>query len=120
MRHPSIFRPSCAAAATLGILLLTACDEPLSSPEESERISPEGIAASTLSPEEHIDYGDTYYLADVVQQGSTVVNSDVPIVDPVTGVETTEWTVEHDTEYQRVEGGYDAYGNAIQTMVQLG
>jgi hypothetical protein len=55
-------------------------------------------------------------MVDVVQQGSTVYQTTLPVIDPVTGVSATTWTVEHETETQRLEAGYDALGRAIQVL----
>lgn len=103
----------------LAAFLISGCDAPPDLVEPTDRLAPAGPSASTLSPEEDIDEGDTYYLADVVQEGSAVVTSDVPIMDPITGVETTEWTVEHETEYQRVEGGMTATAERFRRWCRL-
>ncbi|HEX8393236.1 MAG TPA: hypothetical protein VF665_12900 [Longimicrobium sp.] len=57
-------------------------------------------------------------MLDVVQQGSTTYETTTPVIDPVTDVPTTVWTVEHETETQRVESGYDALGRTIQVLLE--
>ncbi|HEX6368109.1 MAG TPA: hypothetical protein VF006_04190 [Longimicrobium sp.] len=65
-----------------------------------------------------IDQSDTYYLSEVVQTGSTEVTSSLPITDPETGAVSYTKTWQHQTEVQRVEGGYDYYGRIIQVLDQ--
>ncbi|HEX6368111.1 MAG TPA: alpha/beta hydrolase [Longimicrobium sp.] len=65
-----------------------------------------------------IDQGDTYYLTEVWQEGSTEVNSSLPITDPETGAVSYTKTWQHQPELQRVEGGYDYYGRIIQVLDQ--
>lgn len=95
----------------------TACDE---LPDGNPLIGPDGggASASYYAMDPDIDPGDTYYLAEVHQEGSTTIESPAPITDPVTGAVSYQMTVQHEPETQRVEGGYDYQGRIIQVLDQ--
>ncbi|MBW3571004.1 MAG: hypothetical protein KY467_07850 [Gemmatimonadetes bacterium] len=96
--------------------LAGACDD---LPNDNPLIGPGNAGASAnYQPDPEINPADTYYLAEVYQEGSTTIESQTPITDPVTGAVSYEFTVRHEPETQRVEGGYDYYGRIIQVLDQ--
>lgn len=112
---PSRFRPG-RLVLVLACALVGACDDlrndtPLVGPGNA------GPFAS-YPPDPAIDPADTYYLAEVYQEGSTTVETQAPVTDPVTGAVSYQFTALHEPETQRVEGGYDKYGRIIQVLDQ--
>lgn len=103
------------AAVLLALLLTSACSES-SSNSMGPDDPPAMLAAEIALLDPQIDYSDTNYLIEIVQQGSATISSPVPITDPVTRVQTNEWVVQHETERMRIEGGYDTYGRIIQIL----
>lgn len=96
--------------------VLGACQD---QPDENSLVGPENSHPSAYyAADSEIDQSDTYYLAEVVQEGSTTVETQGPITDPVTGEVSHQLTAHHETETQRVEGGYDHYGQIIQVLDQ--
>ena len=82
-----------------------------------------GAATPSLSAERPptgsqsgIDPSDTHLMMEIVLEGSTTVESPVAIVDPVTGVSSHEWTIDHERETMTVEMGYDHDGREIQDL----
>jgi pimeloyl-ACP methyl ester carboxylesterase len=111
-------RPSRALylAPLLAAVLAGACDD---RPDGSPLIGPGNAGASaTYQPDPAINPADTYYLAEVYQEGSTTLESPTPITDPVTGAVSYQFTARHQPETQRVEGGYDYQGRIIQVLDQ--
>lgn len=100
----------------LAAALAAACDD---LPDESPLMGPGSAGASaSYAPDPAINPADTYYLAEIQQEGSTTVQSQTPITDPVTGAVSYQFTARHEPETQRVEGGYDYYGRIIQVLDQ--
>ncbi|MBB4634871.1 hypothetical protein [Longimicrobium terrae] len=102
--------------AVLGLIAAAGgcADRSTGAPIASPAADPSGTLA--WSPDPEIVPGDTHYLLDVVQEGSTTYQTTTPVIDPLTGASMTTWTVAHETETQRVEAGYDALGRAIQVL----
>jgi pimeloyl-ACP methyl ester carboxylesterase len=104
------------ALPLLAAVLAAACDD---LPDGNPLIGPGNAGASaTWQPDPAINPADTYYLAEVYQEGSTTIQSQTPITDPVTGAVGYQFTARHEPETQRVEGGYDSYGRIIQVLDQ--
>ncbi|MBW3631281.1 MAG: hypothetical protein KY464_18610 [Gemmatimonadetes bacterium] len=88
-------------------------------PGDNPVVGPDGARpAATYSPDPDINQDDSYYLAEVSQEGSTTVESETPITDPTTGAVSNQYTAHHEPETQRIEGGYDDYGRIIQVLDQ--
>lgn len=82
--------------------------------------APEHAASLTSAiPIDDVDRNDTYYTADVVQEGRTVIRSNTPITDPVTGQQTYEVVFTHPRETLRIDVGYDFRGRIRETVQQL-
>lgn len=114
MRPRTVARTLSAAALGLVVAAAGCADRSTGAPVASPAADLSGTLA--WSPDPEIVPGDTHYLLDVVQEGSTTYQTTTPVIDPLTGAATTTWTVAHETETQRVEAGYDALGRAIQVL----
>ena len=108
--------PTRAALLLVLAVMLAGCD---AHPSDNAVVGPGGSGPlANYSPDPEIHPDDSYFLAVVDQQGSTTVQSDIPITHPVTGVVSNELTVQHEPETQRVEGGYSYDGRIIQVLDQ--
>jgi pimeloyl-ACP methyl ester carboxylesterase len=105
-----------ALLLALAGILAGACSD---HPDDGALIGPENTRPSAMvQPDHDINQADTYYQAEVYQEGSTTIESERPITDPVTGAVSNQFTAHHVRETQRIEGGYDHYGRIIQVLDQ--
>lgn len=109
-------RTRAAVLPLLAGLLAGACRE---LPGDNPVVGPDNARPSAMySPDPEIDQSDTYYLAEIQQEGRTTVEAQSPITDPATGAVSNHYTAQHEPETQLVEGGYDHYGRIIQVLDQ--
>lgn len=87
---------------------------------DPDPLGPQGAEARrvydpyVIDPE--INQGDTHYVMEIVQEGSTAYTSPEPITDPATGTTSHDLTVQHETENQVVQAGYDASYRTIHVL----